>query len=355
MKNTFLLSLYLFVAFSFNACTSQEIEFADPYNTIAHQIAVQKYADFLEQTDFYAFHDHDLNPSLTDAFHTKNQTRATQLKPSLYSRFNQLQPEIQDHITGFLQATKRSETLNLTTNSYPMIIDQEERAALTRKMYNSITYYQVKNFDSVKENLRIEYWNRFVKRARGQHPMINNRMQSSDELCRSFDRSFLMHSIFMSIEDKYDIEIAALMIACGALVNLDKTEPSTPLYYAIRNDDIPMIRLLMKAGLIRVDGSKAVIINQENLIILAAEKNALQSVKYLHSIGYNINAQESSSGDTALHQAFFNNNYDAIKLLLELGANPKIKNYAHQEFNSHKNTKEYYEYLGRFGSHQSSY
>lgn len=326
MKKTFLLSIYLSIRFT--ACISQELQFADANNTISRQIAIQKYAEFLEQTDFYAFHDHDLDPTLTETFHAKNQTRAIPLKPSFYSRFNQLQPEIQDHITGYLQATKRSKILDPATNSYPMIIDQQTRNELRKNFEKNLKKYEKEDLNFLKSTLRVEHWHRFIQRARGLHVMINDRMQPSELLTSlAFHRIKFGHPVNIACENKYpehDIEIAALMIGCGALVQQDKLENCTSLYHAIEHDNIPMIKLLMKAGMSNLSGSKNAAF-QNIMIILAAQNNALQTIEYLYRIGHNLNMQ-TKNGFTSLHQAYLYNNHIAVKLLLQLGANPEIKN-----------------------------
>ena len=136
MKKQLFLSLCLLSALSlFSQEKASEIGAHTPINQadIDHQIAVEKYANFLEQTDFYAFHDHDLDRNLTEFFHEKNKTRLIPLKPSLYSHFNALPLGIQDEITGYLQATIRSDVLNPATNSFPMINDPVKRAAFITK------------------------------------------------------------------------------------------------------------------------------------------------------------------------------------------------------------------------------
>ena len=65
--------------------------------------------------------------------------------------------------------------------------------------------------------------------------------------------------------------------------------------------------------------------DDENALMKAADNNQTDVVRYLLNNGANVNKQ-NSSGDTALHFAFFSNSTDAMRILLQHGARKDIKN-----------------------------
>ncbi|WP_339043682.1 ankyrin repeat domain-containing protein [Spiroplasma endosymbiont of Apeira syringaria] len=100
----------------------------------------------------------------------------------------------------------------------------------------------------------------------------------------------------------------------------DKETFCSPLYYAVNNNNIEIVKLLLEN-----DAD----INEQDIngcapLHWAIECNNIEIVKLLLENDADINAQEKSLA-TPLHLSIYTNNFDMIKLLLEKGADLNIK------------------------------
>ena len=289
--------------------------------------------------DYTAFHEHDLPQATNSSSDAKNATAIVPIKKSLYAQFDNLPLGLQDHIMSYLKKADFPETTreekfknglkslqseNTTTNLCVMIDDKTWKEEHKKQFKTALFSWQPKDLPFVKDCLRTEYWLRHVARARNEHPMTANNRMVPSHLCLASSRVLWTNNIlaFPCIYQyhEHDLEIIALMIHCGALVNLDKRSMATPLARPIENDQIPIIKLLMKYGLMNVNGPQSYF-KSRTALHLAANGNALNAIRYLHSIGHNLEALDKNN-ETPLNFARSYCRREATQLLLDLGANP---------------------------------
>ena len=268
----------------------------------------------------YTFHEHDLHPEIAQApgFIQPSTT-------SLYAKYNKLPVDVQHHISGYLKKI----IIRIDPVTRDLIASDDLTWKLNRKQLikNALQSWQPEDLACIKDCLRIEYWDRYVKRARNEHAMIHNstRMARSEFLEGIFPFYQISSVLNKPCENKYpdyDLEIAKLMIACGALVNYERNMLYSSLHYALKADNVTMFRLLMQYGLTQACSEPS----KMTLMHCAAESNSCNMIRYLHKKGYDLNSQQCFGKYTPLHRAYFFENHDAVTLLLELGADPKIKN-----------------------------
>ncbi|MDP3788156.1 MAG: hypothetical protein Q8Q60_02420 [Candidatus Chromulinivorax sp.] len=201
----------------------------------------------------YFFHDEDLD-GLTES--SKKLAHK-----SLYARYNNLPEVLQDNIMSFLVKTKWSNEKDPRTGVFKVIEDEvwkkgcrirfkkilsSQRSILTSRI--SLSW---KETEFIKKLLRIEYWLRFVRRARHEHAIINNRMEPSALVSEEpYLIDNLLDAVYFDTDlpEDIDIEFIGLIIGCGVLVNQKKNSCSL-LVSAIKNDDVQIMKLLRKAGL----------------------------------------------------------------------------------------------------------
>ncbi|WP_342273365.1 ankyrin repeat domain-containing protein [Spiroplasma endosymbiont of Acasis viretata] len=117
-----------------------------------------------------------------------------------------------------------------------------------------------------------------------------------------------------------NIEIVKLLLENDADINEQDINGSTPLHWAIECNNIEIVKLLLEN-----DAD----INEQDIngcapLHWAIECNNIEIVKLLLENDADINAQEKSLA-TPLHLSIYTNNFDMIKLLLEKGADLNIK------------------------------
>jgi ankyrin repeat protein len=137
-------------------------------------------------------------------------------------------------------------------------------------------------------------------------------------------------------------EIADLLAAAGADTTLDPVE--TFLAACMRNDRDTI------AGLLATDRSlrEQAIARKPHLIIRATDLDRREAVELLAELGFDVNFRKRR---TALHEAAFHGNLELVRLLIELGADPTMKDSSYHStplgWAEHGNQREVADYLAR--------
>ena len=113
-----------------------------------------------------------------------------------------------------------------------------------------------------------------------------------------------------------DLDMADLLIAEGANVKLANRDGVTPLWLASENGSAPMIGKLIEAGADPNERQP----NGETPLMMAARNGNLAALKFLLDHRANVNLKEDLRGTTALMWAAEQMHADAVKLLVERGA-----------------------------------
>jgi ankyrin repeat protein len=116
-----------------------------------------------------------------------------------------------------------------------------------------------------------------------------------------------------------DLELADLLIAAGADVKLANREGVTPLWLAAENGAAPMIEKLLGAGA----DANGRLPNGETPLMMAARNGNLAAIRVLLDHQADPNLKENLRGTTALMWAVEQSHADALKLLIEDGADFK--------------------------------
>ena len=118
-----------------------------------------------------------------------------------------------------------------------------------------------------------------------------------------------------------DVELVKMLLDAGANVKAATREGAiTPLFMACTNGDAPMIEALLKAGA----DAKSVKSNGTTALMTAAASGSAEAVKVLIEHGADINAKEAVYGQTALMFAAALNRDSVIKVLMEHGAEANV-------------------------------
>ena len=113
-----------------------------------------------------------------------------------------------------------------------------------------------------------------------------------------------------------DLDMADLLIAGGANVKLANRDGVTPLWLASENGSARMIGKLIEAGADPNERQP----NGETPLMMAARNGNLAALKFLLDHRANVNLKEDLRGTTALMWAAEQMHADAVKLLVERGA-----------------------------------
>ena len=113
-----------------------------------------------------------------------------------------------------------------------------------------------------------------------------------------------------------DLETVDLLIRAGAVVKVQNREGITPLAMASLYGNAPLIARLLKAGA----DAKETGMNGQTMLMLAARNGNPDAVKMLVGAGADVNARETMRGTTALMWAVEQQHPEAVKALLEAGA-----------------------------------
>ena len=121
-----------------------------------------------------------------------------------------------------------------------------------------------------------------------------------------------------------DMKMVELLLDLGADINAASNTGDSPVSYACFLNNVCIVKMLSMRG---ADVEKP---NRfgETCLIIAAERS-LELCQFLIDNGAKVNAQNSSSGNTALHCAIISNNpdkEDIVQLLIDHGSNTYIKN-----------------------------
>ena len=113
-----------------------------------------------------------------------------------------------------------------------------------------------------------------------------------------------------------DLDMADLLIAEGANVKLANRDGVTPLWLASENGSARMIEKLIEAGADPNERQP----NGETPLMMAARNGNLAALKFLVDHRANVNLKEDLRGTTALMWAAEQMHAEAVKLLVERGA-----------------------------------
>lgn len=309
---------------------------ADSQELVLAQESVQSsYAKHLEPVSFTAFHQHELDPTLA----TQKTDGTEPLEQSLYGRFGNLPIELRHEILTYLINFTEERVLD-----YDYLVLERLSPQIPPALSCSgavFTAKTEKEIESVKAFLRIQYWLQSMRKTQELPAQKYNEWKSPRV---DYDQALSLAS-----ENKYrkhNFEIAALALACGANINkvLNRSIPLknaaendlyalsemlllhgavsapnfSPLFYAIKNDNVPMTKLFIDHG---------INLNDKNDLLMhtAARMNAHHVIEFLHHQGYDINANDKHLSHTSLHAAAHCKSYQVIETLLELGADPTLK------------------------------
>ena len=116
-----------------------------------------------------------------------------------------------------------------------------------------------------------------------------------------------------------DLEMADLLIAAGANVKAANSDGVTPLWLAAENGAAPMIEKLLAAG---ADANQRMP-NGETPLMMAARNGNIAALRVLLDHKADPNPKENLRGTTALMWAVEQSHPEAVKLLIERGADFK--------------------------------
>ena len=114
-----------------------------------------------------------------------------------------------------------------------------------------------------------------------------------------------------------DLETADVLIRAGAKVGAANRDGATPLQLAALNGSPRMIEKLIKAG---ADPNASLTSSGDTALMMAARTGKTDALNVLIESGANVNAKESWGGTTALMWAVSERHTDAAKVLIDHGA-----------------------------------
>jgi uncharacterized protein len=118
-----------------------------------------------------------------------------------------------------------------------------------------------------------------------------------------------------------DLEMAQFLIAAGANVKATtRLGGLTPIFMASKNGSAAMIELLLKAGA----DANSTDSHGTTPLMFAAGAGSTDAVKVLLDHGADVNAKETTWGQTALMFAASLNRAEAVTMLIAHGADPKV-------------------------------
>jgi ankyrin repeat protein len=117
-----------------------------------------------------------------------------------------------------------------------------------------------------------------------------------------------------------ELEIAQLLVRAGANVNLANRYGITPLSLAATNGDASLATMLLKAGADPNARGPA----GETILMTAARTGNLGVLNALLAHGADVHATEGSQQQTALMWAAHENQADAVRALIDYGADPDV-------------------------------
>jgi ankyrin repeat protein len=123
--------------------------------------------------------------------------------------------------------------------------------------------------------------------------------------------------------EKGEVEIAQLLLTHGAVFNTPDASGGTPFHAAAKSGNVAMLQLLYEKDPNQV---KAIIASGDTPLHIAAEEGKLDAVRFLLEIGAEPNAINTFK-ETALHAAAAAGHLEVVKCLKDHGADRNIKNF----------------------------
>ena len=133
--------------------------------------------------------------------------------------------------------------------------------------------------------------------------------------------------VISSIEAKTATKIAKILIDNGSKVDGIDASNKSPLYYAVEENNLEIVKLLVEKGA-KVEGGLDCY--GRNPLYRSIENGNLEMAKFLIENGANLNLQATNSGNTPLHLAINRRSMEMIQLLLDNGADLNLKNMKNQ-------------------------
>jgi len=137
-----------------------------------------------------------------------------------------------------------------------------------------------------------------------------------------------------------DMQTVDVLLRAGANPSAANREGSTALYLACVNGNAAMVEKLLKAG---VDANATFLSHGETALMEAARTGNTDSVKILLEHGAAVNAKETLRGTTAVMWAAEQDHADVVKLLVDHGADLSVRSIVNEPKkrygNSYKGTE----------------
>lgn len=132
-------------------------------------------------------------------------------------------------------------------------------------------------------------------------------------------RTETMKSPLMAAIEAKSFETAKLLIDSNASLKVADDNGYTPLHYAVLNNELSIAQYMvsMYCDIDEPD-------NEGNTPLYYAVDKDIKFIQTLINAGADKNGK-NSEGKTALHQAVIKNNFDAVKCLVENGANVNLQ------------------------------
>jgi hypothetical protein len=145
-----------------------------------------------------------------------------------------------------------------------------------------------------------------------------------------------------------DLEQVKRLISSGSNVNSsDKSyDNRTPLHIAIENGNLEMVRILIESG---ADVNAKTKLGITPLLMIEDHENGFDLAKLLVSKGADVNVQNNGK-ETVLMFAAEGGNVEFVRLLLENGANPRLKDRDGETALEKTNVKEIKDILIGYGA-----
>ncbi|ARE67600.1 SWPV1-034 [Shearwaterpox virus] len=141
-------------------------------------------------------------------------------------------------------------------------------------------------------------------------------------LCKTgIDINRLLTSHSDEIYKYLDINLCNILIQCNADIDIIDKNNRTPLFYAVKNNDYEMVKLLLNKGAnVNIQDS----IGYSCLHIATIRNSNIEIIKALIDNKIDLNAYDWI-GRTPLHISVIKSNFDAVKLLVRAGAYINVK------------------------------
>ena len=116
---------------------------------------------------------------------------------------------------------------------------------------------------------------------------------------------------------KGNIEVVKLLVEHGGDIQAQDIFGHTPLSYAVMNDHVPVVEMLLDRG---ADVNSKSGAYEAPLLCHAANGNQVKMVELLIARGADVNLTSDEGGHTPLHCAAYTNSREVAQVLIEAGA-----------------------------------